>query len=304
MVSASYWLYGLRVASDVALPVLQRTRNDSPEVAIRRTRLAHAPEQRTDDGLIQYALDDSRWLLHYRDAGTFCIEGTDTILVDPLPQASPERMVQRLLGSVFGLLLRRRGLLVLHANAVARGGVATLLLGASGAGKSTLSGALCRRGYRLLSDDLGVIEVTEDGCFVRVGVPRLKLRRDSEAVLRAPEAAPPAWSSSFRKYIGALEAATPAVSVPVSAFYVLEEGAAIALDELTPREALLALIRHAHLPRSLGVTGCAAQHFHLAGQAVHKASLYRLVRGASLSTLPVLVHTVEIHRVHTAPFGV
>ena len=87
-------------------------------------------------------------------------------------------------------------------------------------------------------------------------------------------------------------------------FYVLQPGAEIALDALAEREALLALIRHAHLPRSLDVTGCAAQHFRHASQIVREVPLYRLIRGATLSTLPALVHAVETHFAHTATPGV
>lgn len=294
----------MQVAADVELPAPQSTETGPAEVTIRQARLACNPGRRIDDGLIQYTLDGSTWLLHYRDTGTFCLCGTDTILVDALPQASPERVLRRLLGSVFGLLLRRRGLMVLHANVLARDGVAILLLGASGAGKSTLSGALRRRGYRVLSDDLGVIDLSTGGCLVRCGLPHLKLRQDSEAALGTSNDGQATWSAFAGKTIQTLETEASGDSVPARALYVLEPGPEIALDALVEREALLALIRHAHLPRSLDVTGCAARHFHQAGRIVREVPLYRLVRGTRLSTLPTLVHTVETHLAHATLPGV
>ena len=53
-------------------------------------------------------------------------------------------------------------LLVVHAGAVARDGVALLLPGVSGAGKTTLTYALAARGWRTLTDDLLSLDTTPD----------------------------------------------------------------------------------------------------------------------------------------------
>jgi hypothetical protein len=65
---------------------------------------------------------------------------------------------------------------VFHAGAVARGNKAVLLPAASGSGKSTTTAGLLRRGFQLLSDEIGAIEL-ERGRVV--GYPRaLSLRED------------------------------------------------------------------------------------------------------------------------------
>ncbi len=296
----SYQLYGVHIATDLELPTLQGLDTGPVQVTIRRARLGHSPAQCVDEGLIQYKLDGSNWLLHYRDTGSFCIRGTDTLLVDALFQASALQVRRRLLGSVFGLLLRRRGLLVLHANVLERNGAAILLLGDSGAGKSTLSAALCRHGYSLLSDDLGVIELSQDGACVLPGPAHLKLRPDSTAALCSQGDAPGGWDAFAGKYVHPVKRIVSARPVPLRSLYVLESGPTIALNVLPKREALLALIRNAHLPRSLDVTGCSALHFLQAAWIARQAPMYRLVRGATLSTLPDLVDTVETHLHHAA----
>ena len=50
---------------------------------------------------------------------------------------------------------------MVHAGIVARGDEALMMPGASGSGKSTLTTALCYRGWRLLSDELALIDLEQ-----------------------------------------------------------------------------------------------------------------------------------------------
>lgn len=73
--------------------------------------------------------------------------------------------------------------LLLHAGVVARDNVALILPAWPGSGKSTLSAALCQRGWRLLSDEFGLVR-PKDGLLVPF--PRLvALKNESIAVIRA-----------------------------------------------------------------------------------------------------------------------
>ena len=81
-----------------------------------------------------------------------------------------------LLGSVFGAILIQRNLLVLHGNALEKNGKAIICAGPTGAGKSTLAYALVKKGWKLLSDDLVVVN---DDLEVLPGIPRIKLWQDA-----------------------------------------------------------------------------------------------------------------------------
>lgn len=61
---------------------------------------------------------------------------------------------------MLGLFTRvtARGIYAIHAGAVERDGRAVLFSGRSGAGKTTLALSLLQRGFRLLSDDLAIVE--------------------------------------------------------------------------------------------------------------------------------------------------
>ncbi len=78
--------------------------------------------------------------------------------------------------------------LVLHAGVVQRAGQGILLPALPGSGKSTLTAALCARGYRLLSDEFGLVRL-QDG-LVCPSVKPIALKNKSIEVIRefAPEA--------------------------------------------------------------------------------------------------------------------
>ena len=77
----------------------------------------------------------------------------------------PQDIASLLLGPVLGALARRRGLVPLHAGAVAVGGRAILFAGPSGAGKSTLLAAFAASGASLLADDQAILLPDPDGGF-------------------------------------------------------------------------------------------------------------------------------------------
>jgi HprK-related kinase A len=86
------------------------------------------------------------------------------------------------------IALRFHRFLLLHAAVVERNGRALLLPAAPGHGKTTLCAALVHRGWRLLSDEFGLIR---PGAPCMVPVPRpMPLKNESIAVLAefAPEA--------------------------------------------------------------------------------------------------------------------
>ena len=78
--------------------------------------------------------------------------------------------------------------LMLHAGVVGKNDQALILPAWPGSGKSTLSAALCQRGWRLLSDEFGLVQ-PKDGLLAPF--PRLiPLKNESIAVIRdfAPDA--------------------------------------------------------------------------------------------------------------------
>ena len=122
-------------------------------------------------------------LICWKDVGAFRIQDGREIVIHPVTGVLPEVLRLFLLGTALGILLHQRGLAVIHASAVAKGDQALLLVGKKGAGKSSLAGAFYATGHRLLSDDLGVVDLDKTPPMVLPGFPHIKLWPDSAAEL-------------------------------------------------------------------------------------------------------------------------
>lgn len=108
----------------------------------------------------------------------FIVDGTTPF--DPFPADHAFPMFEWGLNWVFGH--RMHAYLVLHAAAVERDGRAVLLPAWPGSGKSTLAASLACRGWRLLSDEFGVVSFS--GTRVLPFARPVALKNESIAVMR------------------------------------------------------------------------------------------------------------------------
>jgi len=80
-----------------------------------------------------------------------------------LPDAAPLSLAHALLAAEMGMNLQmalgQKTYLLLHAATVERDGRALILTGESGAGKSTLAALLGERGWRLMGDEFGLLDL-------------------------------------------------------------------------------------------------------------------------------------------------
>lgn len=172
---------GLRVRSAVALPDLMPWTGEAraPDITIE---VGHVPDTLPDLAvqrpLLQVAADG---------ACRFTVPGIATWRIAPdgsrvvveMRGGDQTGMRTFLYGRVFSILLMRRGYLPLHACCVERDGRAYAISGHSGAGKSSLAMQLVRLGYRLLADDVTVIDPSAPGAPLAMPTfPRVKLWRD------------------------------------------------------------------------------------------------------------------------------
>ena len=168
----------------------------------------------------------------------------------PPSAAHPADTLAYLLGPVFGLLLRLRGEVVLHASAVAVGSSAMVVLGPSGAGKSTLAASLVSLGHRLVTDDLLPLIGADGGrVYGQPGYGRIRLWADSACSLVPDNTdlprVSPAWD---KKYIDASAMGSGLVEqpVPISVIYLLRKREvgldSVLIESISPREAVVQLL--------------------------------------------------------------
>ncbi len=167
-----YYTFGLSIDSRIPLP----------ELCVRQD--ADPPQVEIDEGTLPSGNGDlfnagpGLFLLSMRGVAQYMASGGTDIKVDIEAGADQESVRLFLLGSVLGALLHQRGLLPLHASAIETAKGAVLFAGTSGTGKSALAAAFHARGYRVLADEICVVDSSSIDCPVLPAFPRLLLWPD------------------------------------------------------------------------------------------------------------------------------
>lgn len=311
-----YLLYGLEVEADAALPALApREGGGGPEVRV--TVGAHPDGVARAGGWVRRYLSDranaddeptvtvdssvdGRWVrLRYADGTEFTVDAAGTrIGCTWRAPMTLEDTATYLLGPVFGMVLRLRGLTCLHASAVAVDGRALLVCGAAGTGKSTTAAAFAARGRAVLADDVAALERGPDGFRVRGAYPHLRLWPDAVAGLYGhPAALPlltPNWEKRFLDLGGGAARFEPG-PLPLAAVYLLGPRAAEGAPRLEPvpaAQAVLALVANTYVG---WVPDAAAQGRDLAlyGRLAREVPVLRAVPHADPARLPELCALLE-----------
>jgi hypothetical protein len=243
-------------------PIVVRVRSDIPSVACGLALHYGDNAVEPEDGFADFHVavvrprSYRRWL---RSQAVFQFDNQQPFKPLPLDQAFP--MLEW--GLNWCVANHCHQYLMVHAGVIERAGRAALLAAPPGSGKSTLCAGLVNRGWRLLSDELALIGLS-DGLITPITRP-VSLKNDSIPVIRsfAPEAfigptahdtrkgtvahmRPPA--DSIRR---AAEKARPAWVV----FPSYEPGSAARAEPLSAARAAIKLIDNAFNYSLLGAVG-------------------------------------------------
>jgi len=192
----SWWydVYGLRIRSDVRLPV-----RDTPPPAPHRAQTApdveYVVHERGDlppaaagqlvasqpcglhgfDMLVHRGAGGEAWIWHRAVATCHVLSGARRVDVYPEPEVDEDLLRLLLVGQVAVFVLNQLGTPTLHASATVteRGGVA--FLGPKGQGKSTMVAAFIKRGATLLTDDVLPLRIDGTGVYGSPSLPIMKL---------------------------------------------------------------------------------------------------------------------------------
>ena len=161
-----FYLGPFRFESEIDIPELRSsTGTGEKQVTIR---LGSVP--RDLDGAARYddycQVGPTEYLLDIPNAARYYVRNGNEVRLEIASGSQSADVSTFLLGSIFGVLCHQNGLLPLHASAVECGGAVTAFVGRSGAGKSTLAACLQRRGHRIVSDDICLLET--DAAAMRV----------------------------------------------------------------------------------------------------------------------------------------
>jgi hypothetical protein len=207
-----------------------------------------------------------------------------------------------LAGPILGFALRMRGVLCLHASAIALDGVAVALAGPPGAGKSTAAAAFAAAGYPVLSDDLTALVPLRGDWMAQPAFPHVRLWRESEHALFGTNGALPRITPSWDKRalrLGSDGFAFQSSPAPLGAIVFLAEPskepvAAPELTPMSPRDAVLAISGETYANYLLDGEA-RRQEFHVITELVGTVPVWE-VRGTRDETPPdAIVSAVVAH---------
>jgi hypothetical protein len=128
-----------------------------------------------------------------------------------------------LLGPVLGFVMLLRGIVCLHASAIAIGNKAIALLGPAGSGKSTTAAAFAERGYSVLAEDVVTLDDRRDQFLVRPGYPCIRLWPPAVKALYGSETHLPKLTPNWDKCYLDLTERFHEEPLPLAAIYQLGE---------------------------------------------------------------------------------
>jgi len=284
-----YTAYNLCIHSEVELPGLPPGEG-SPDVTIQWSAIQPRSRRELQE----------RQAITGRIPGdlAFRVQGGTHIYIARLRDDLPDAIVQMYLhGTLMAIILRQRGLMVLHASSVARDGRAIGFVGDSGWGKSTLADYFCQQGYDLINDDVMAIELSPSGpCYARPGGRHIRLRPGSGAWLHQEYTRfDPLVPGSSRRIRYVTDAQRVRVKLPLERLYILEPGYAAETQvlPLPPAHALLHLVHHTRVLDLNHQDWFQAQHFEQANMLIHRLPIRLLRRAYGLDELASVVEQVE-----------
>lgn len=297
-----YDAYGLGIYSELPLPELVAAAEIEADVVIQLGKVDRSPLEISRAGGYFHITAESACFF-WDQIGTFLMKNGKEIIVEPFPGAEDRLIRLAILGTGLAVLLHQRGLLVLHASAVAINGGVVAFLGNKGQGKSTMAATLYARGHYLMADDLVAVDLGDPRSpLVFPGFPQFKLWPEAAASSLGddPETLPQLASGYEKRARRAVDRFSHR-PLPIKYLCMLSEGPTPALKPLQPQEAIVQMIANSYVARFgnqllQGVGACS--HLRQCTSLIKSVPVYCLERPRSLALLPAVAQLVEEHLAH------
>jgi hypothetical protein len=254
-----YKVHGLRLDSEFEIWGLRQISAAGGQTrdADIVVEMGDVPHHQIDTPIVTaegYQVGAAEIVLTVPSVGRYRAREGRTLTIQPVQNVDPGALRLFLLGSGLAAILHQRGLSPLHASSIQHDGRCIAFLGDSGAGKSTLAALLSRRGYSLLSDDVLIAHVSDDGTVVvEPSTPVLKLWPESFGLSGLFAKAEASFEcNDADKYLISAPEAFVDLQLPLSRLYILDwldaSTAEPEMVEVSPFDAMMALRRNIYRP--------------------------------------------------------
>jgi hypothetical protein len=203
-----------------------------------------------------------------------------------------------LLGPIMGFVMLLRGVVCLHASAVAIGDEAIALLGAAGSGKSTTAAAFSARGYSILAEDVVTLDDREDHFLVRPAYPCIRLWPASVKALYGTETHLPKLTPNWdKRYLDLTQRPEQFQQQPLrlAAIYQLGERRndtrAPFMEPLDRAEGLMSLVANTYATKLMDKQ-MRAREFELLTRVLNNVPLRRVTPHTDAARIPELCDSI------------
>lgn len=293
METYSYTAYGLNFSSAIRLPELRQNSNAKPDIHIKFGKTPESLPFPSPNGLAWQSAP-GQTLLTIDNVARYLVNHNDEIIIEPEPSTKESDIRVYLLGSVLGVILHAKEILVLHSSVIQTKKGAVLFMGKSRAGKSTLLGTFLKRGYSMLADDKAGIIVDENGVAQALSAfPMARITKETVNSINFP-ADEKYYNPDLRKYFFPVESFCREPQKIYAAYSInANNQAEIKLAKLESFELFEILTRHIYRRRFVNLPEVKKVNFNTLGVLAKQAKITKVIRPDDVSRIEELANIIE-----------
>lgn len=300
-------IYGLGVVANQTIPGVLPSQTAADELRITFGSLPSSLNEVSATHIETYAADykdecgnpvlrvfreDMYYRFSYADRTEFLIDHEGTQIWAKWPEPlTLEDATTYLLGPIMGFVMLLRGIVCLHASAIAVGDETIALVGPAGSGKSTTAAAFSDRGYSILAEDVVTLDDRVDHFLVRPAYPCIRLWPASVKALYGSETQLPRLTPNWDKRYLDLSERFQHQPLPLAAIYMLSERrddtAAPFVEPLDKSEGLMSLIANTYATKLMDKQ-MRAREFELLTRVLNNVPVRRVTPHSDIAHIPEL----------------
>lgn len=219
----------------------------------------------------------------YADRTEFVVDRSGTEIWAKWPEPlTLEDATTYLLGPIMGFVMLLRGVVCLHASAIAIGDFAIALLGPAGSGKSTTAAAFSDRGFSILAEDVVTLDDGEDHFLVRPAYPCIRLWPAAVKALYGSETQLPKLTPNWdKRYLDLTERPEQfqRQPLPLAAIYLLgarcDDPLAPFVQPIDRADGLMSLVANTYATKLMDKQ-MRAREFELLNRVLNNVALRRV----------------------------
>jgi len=237
-------------------------------------------------------LEGMYYRFSYADQTEFVIDAAGTeIWADWTEPLTIEDATTYLLGPIMGFVMLLRGVVCLHASAIAIDDYAIALVGPAGSGKSTTAAAFAERGFGILAEDVVTLDDRGHQFLVRPAYPCIRLWPASVKALYGNETHLPKLTPNWDKCYLDLNEQFQQQPLTLAAIYLLgerrDDAAAPLIETLDRAEGLMSLVANTYATKLMD-KDMRAREFELLTRVLNNVPLRRVTPHSDAARIPEL----------------